>query len=145
MLGRPQQQSSRSERGHTLPAHSIDTNRTPHGRRTSRGRLSKREIAEKTKQALENYSEGEIAVAADCSKDTAQSWKLGRRAPDSDYMMALGSVLDEIGMMVAEEMDLGRFYDHDARYSKALRDLSLEETPQGQWARWFLRQYDLKD
>lgn len=117
------------------------TKRRPHCvRRTDSSRLSLRGIAEKQKELLAKYTEGEIAVVADCSKDTAQSWKLGRRTANTAYMLAMARTIDEIGLMIAEEADLGRFYGHDERIKKILQDIALREDQQGAFARSILRE-----
>ena len=97
-------------------------------------------VAAKVSQALENYSEGDVATAVETSKDTAQSWKLDRRAPNSAALLALGRAFDEIGLMMAEESDLGRFYGNEGRALKILRQYAIHETPQGQLARSILRE-----
>lgn len=114
--------------------------RTQSGRRTESERLTQKAVADKVSERLENYSEGEIAVAADSPKDTAQSWKLGRRAPNTAYMLTLARSIDEIGMLLAEEGDLGRFYGNEARIRKMLQEHALHETPEGRFARQILRE-----
>lgn len=114
--------------------------RTVSGRRTESERLTQKVVAEKVSEKLENYSEGEIAVAADSPKDTAQSWKLGRRAPNTAYMLTLARSIDEIGLLIAEEADLGRFYGHEGRIQRVLQQLAIHETPEGQFARKILRE-----
>jgi len=114
--------------------------RTKSAPRTESGRLLPEGVAVKVAEALDNYSEGEVASVAETSKDTAQSWKLARRAPNSAYMLALARQIDEIGMMLAEEADLGRFYGHDGRVLKMLQQRALHETPEGQLARAILRE-----
>lgn len=96
-------------------------------------------VAVKVAEALDNYSEGEVASVVETSKDTAQSWKIGRRAPNSSYMLAMGRALDEVGMLIAEEIDAGRFYGHDNRIQRILQEHALHETPEGQYARSILR------
>jgi hypothetical protein len=97
-------------------------------------------VAVKVAEALDNYSEGQVANVAETSKDTAQSWKIGRRAPNSAYMLTLARGIDEIGMMIAEEADLGRFYGHEGRVLKILQRMALLETSGGQFARQILRE-----
>lgn len=129
---------SRDTRGHAVASNNL---RRPHCvRRTDSSRLSLRGIAEKQKELLAKYTEGEIAVVADCSKDTAQSWKLGRRTANTAYMLAMARTIDEIGLMIAEEADLGRFYGHDERIKKILQDIALREDQQGAFARSILRE-----
>lgn len=85
-------------------------------------------VAARVAEALDNYSEGQVASVVEQGKDTAQSWKLGRRAPNS------------AAMLVAEEADLGRFFDQDSRIRKILERKALQENQEGQFARAFLRE-----
>lgn len=116
--------------------------RTQSVRRTESGRLSQSFIAKQQKQALKNYSEGHIATVADCPKDTANSWKQGRRAANTSYMLTMARSIDEIGLMIAEEADLGRFYGHDDRIKRRLQDIAMREDQQGVLARSILRELD---
>lgn len=107
--------------------------------RTEFARPSQKYVADQIADALAGYSEGDIARAVECTKDTAQSWKLGRRAANTSYTLAMGRVFDEVGMLLAEEADLGRFYNRDERLLQALRRISLQEDQEGQFARKWLR------
>lgn len=97
-------------------------------------------VAQKVSEALDPYTEGEVASVVETSKDTAQSWTLGRRAPNSAALLALGRGFDEVGLMIAEEADLGRFYGHEGRIKKKLQEYALHETPEGRLARQILRE-----
>lgn len=119
---------------------SNDLRRTQSVPRTDFGRLSQNIIQKKVKAALKKHPEGVIACAADCPKDTAQSWKLGRRAPNTAYILTMARGIDEIGMLLAEEADLGRFYGHDERIKKRLQQIALQENAEGQFARSLLRE-----
>jgi len=130
----------RADSGQALASATRRARRTQSVPRTESGRLSQRAIAQKTAEALADYSEGEIAVVADCSKDTAQSWKLGRRAANTAYMITLARSIDAIGLYLAEEANLGRFYGHEGRIKKMLQKYALHETPEGQLARSILRE-----
>lgn len=136
----------RTESGHSRAqaSNAIGARRTKSVPRTESGRLLPKGVAAKVSEALENYSEGEVAVAVDTSKDTAQSWKLGRRAANSAYMLGLGKCFDEVGMLIADEIDAGRFYGHDGRMLKTLRQYAVQETPEGQVARKILREVGLQ-
>lgn len=119
---------------------SIERRRTKSVPRTESGRLLPKGVSAKVSEALEPYSEGVVASAVETSKDTAQSWKLDRRAPNSAALLALGRAFDEVGEIIAEEIDAGRFYGHEGRVQKFLRQLALQETPKGQLAREILRE-----
>ena len=131
---------NRRDNGQAIASPSTGRRRPHYVRRTDSSRHSQRSVAEKIAEALTNYSEGEIAVVADCSKDTAQSWKLGRRAANTSYTLRLATMIDEVGMLLAEEADLGRFYGHDGRIKKILQEKALHETPEGRFAREILRE-----
>lgn len=119
----------------------IGARRTQSVPRTEFARPSQKYVADQIADALSGYSEGDIARAVECTKDTAQSWKLGRRAANTSYTLAMGRVFDEVGMLLAEEADLGRFYNRDERLLQALRRMSLQEDAEGQFARKMLREH----
>jgi len=108
--------------------------------RTEFARPSQKYVADQIADALSGYSEGDIARAVECTKDTAQSWKLGRRAANTSYTLAMAKVFDEVGLLLAEEADLGRFYNRDERLLQVLRRKSLQEDQEGQYARAWLRE-----
>lgn len=117
--------------------------RRPHfGRRSETGRHSQKWVADQVAECLENRSEGEIAKVVECPKDTAQNWKLGRRAPNAAYFITMAREIDEIGMFLAEEADLGRFYGHDERIKKILIQKAMQESAEGQFARALLREVE---
>jgi hypothetical protein len=52
----------------------------------------------------------------------------------------MAKVFDEVGLLLAEEADLGRFYNRDERLLQVLRRKSLQEDQEGQYARAWLRE-----
>lgn len=131
---------SRSSYGRGSASNSLG--RTQSVRRTEPRRLSQSYLAKRQKEALKNYSEGEIATRADCPKDTANSWKQGRRTANTSYTLTMARSIDEIGLMIAEEADLGRFYGHDDQIRRRLVDIAMREDQQGALARSILRELE---
>jgi hypothetical protein len=129
-------------RGRAMPAASTRARRAKSVPRTESGRLLPQGVAVKVAEGLDKLSEGQVASVVETSKDTAQSWKLGRRAPNSSYLLALGRNIDEVGMLIAEEIDAGRFYGHDSRYRQILQQHAIHETPEGRFARQILRELE---
>src|SRR5262245_29439204 len=131
MMSRLHQRSltnQRADNGLALPAETTRRRRTKSVPRTESGRLLPKGVALKVSEALENYSEGEVATILETNKDTAQAWKLGRRAPNSSALLGMMRGIDEVGMLMAEEADLGRFFGHEGHAMKILRELALQES-----------------
>lgn len=129
------------------PNQSANVAVTARRERRSRGRtvsvprtefVSPKRIAEDVAEALQGISEGIVAQAADCTKDTAQSYKLGRRAPSSAKLLNMARSLPTVAILIAEEIDDGR--NPIFRVLSILRDLAKYETPEGRFARGVLLQ-----
>lgn len=131
-----------TQRSRGIGRPTTDQRRTKSVPRTESGRLLPEGVARKVSEALEPYTEGDVATALETSKDTAQSWTLGRRAPNSAALLAMGRAFDEVGLLIAEEADLGRFYNRDSLLKKKLEKLALLETDEGRFARQLLRELD---
>lgn len=57
---------------------------------------TEKRVAEDLSIALAEYSVGQIAQAAQCTKDAAKSWKKGRRAPRSSHLLNMAALLPRI-------------------------------------------------
>lgn len=100
-------QTIRRDRSLSEAGPSTPLRRTKFVPRTEFVRPSARKLAAATKKALKHYSEGEVAQIADVSKETAQSWKLGRRCPHWPNAMDLAAVIPEMEAVVDWAMGRG--------------------------------------
>lgn len=90
----PKQQSQSYARA------AMSARRTNFVRRTNSVRFSGKEF----KSALEHVSEGDIATALGVTKDTAASWKQGRRVPHFDNAMDLANIYPTVEALVRSRL-----------------------------------------
>lgn len=94
--------------------------------------LTDREAAKRFRSTVINFSAGQLAIAAQRSKDTAKSWKAGRACPNAASLINMARALPTVAAWLAHEIERGEEFESDRTQTMLRQMIALELDKRGQ-------------